>query len=140
MGGRGTYSNGFSPQYQYETVGKIEGVKVLQPKDKSKNLKLPEESHTAENAYVLLDRNGVFHQYREYNSNHEVVLEIGYHHEKSLGDGDVLHIHIHKLPGIDYHNDITTEKRKLTIAEYRHYKKFFKGVTVNEREYFGRVH
>ena len=87
MGGRGTYSTGQSPKYTYETVEKIGDVKVLAPIDKAKSLKLPEESHTAGNKYMLLDKDGGFHQYREYNSNHEVVLEIGYHHERVLGKG-----------------------------------------------------
>lgn len=136
MGGRGTYSRGKRPEYAYETVGKIEGVKVLVPKDKEKALKLPEESHTASTQYILLDRDGVFHQYREYNENHEVVLEIGYHHEAGLGKGDVLHIHIHGKPGIENHGSVTTVKRKLTREEYERYKRYFKGVRINAGKYF----
>ena len=135
MGGRGTFASGNTVPYTYNTVGKIDGVKILKPMDSSKSLKLPEEAHSS-SSYVLLDKDNVFHQYREYNSNHEVVLEIGYHHEKSLGKGDVLHIHIHQKPGIDYHNDPTTEKRKLNHAEYQKYKKFFKGVSIDEGKYF----
>lgn len=136
MGGRGTYADGNNVSYTYETVGMIDQVKVLQPIDKRKSYKLPEESHTAKNSYILLDKDGVFHQYREYDANHRVILEIGYHHEKELGKGDVLHIHIHQKPGIDFHNDPSTEKRKLTHQEYQRYRKFFKGVSINEREYF----
>lgn len=136
MGGRGTYSVGQSPKYDYKTVGKIGDVKVLAPTDKAKALKLPEESHTAGNKYALLDKDGVFHQYREYNSNHEVVLEIGYHHERALGKEDVLHIHIHRKPGIDNHNSPSTVKRKLTRAEYQKYRKLFKGVKIDEGKYF----
>lgn len=135
MGGRGTYASGNNVAYSYETVDKIDGVKVLKPMDSSKSLKLPEESHSS-SSYVLLDNEGVFHQYRDYNSNHEVVLEIGYHHERALGKGDVLHIHIHQKPGIEYHNDKTTEKRLLTRDEYNKYKKFFKGVNIDEGKYF----
>ncbi len=136
MGGRGTYAMGKSVAYQYKTVTKIGGVKVLQPIDATRAYKLPEESHTSGNKYILLDKDGVFHQYREYDNHHKVVLEIGYHHENGLGKGDVLHIHVHKKPGIEYHTDKTTEKRKLNRAEYQKYKRFFKGVTINEREYF----
>ncbi len=135
MGGRGTFAAGKSVAYTYETVDKIDGVKVLKPMDSTKSLKLPEESHSS-SSYVLLDKDGVFHQYREYNDNNEVILEIGYHHEKSLGHGDILHIHVHQKPGIDYHNDITTEKRKLNRSEYEKYKNFFKGVSIDERQYF----
>ena len=135
MGGRGTFANGHNVPYTYKTVGRIDGVKVLQPIDSSRSLKLPEEAHSS-SSYVLLDKDGVFHQYREYNAEHKVVLEIGYHYEKSLGHGDVLHIHIHQNPGIDYHKDPTTVKRKLTKAEYQRYKKYFKGVTIDEGKYF----
>ena len=133
MGGRGTFAVGNNVPYSYETVGTIDGDKILQPIDKKKSYKLPEESHTAKNSYVLLDKDGVFHQYREYDSNHRVILEIGYHQEKGLGKGDVLHIHVHRKPGIDFHSDPSTEKRKLTRKEY---KRFFKGVSINDREYF----
>lgn len=128
MGGKGTYSTGKSPAYTYETVGKIEGVKMLKPIDSKKSLKLPEESHTAGNSYVLLDKNGVFHQYREYNDNHEVVFEIGYHHEKSLGNGDVLHVHVHKIPGVDGHASAEKFTIKPGDSFYEKYKKLFVGV------------
>ena len=136
MGGRGTFASGNQVPYTYETVDIIDGVKVLKPMDSSKALKLPEEAHSS-SSYILLDKDNVFHQYREYNTNHEITLEIGYHHEPGLGKGDVLHIHIHKKPGIDYHNDPTTTKRKLTRAEYEKYKPYLKGVHIDERQYFG---
>lgn len=135
MGGRGTFAAGKSVAYSYHTVAKIDGVKVLQPNDSAKSLKLPEEAHLS-SSYILLDKEGVFHQYREYNSAHEVTLEIGYHHEPALGKGDILHIHIYKKAGIDNHNAPTTIKRKLTRDEYLKYKKYFKGVKIDEREYF----
>ena len=128
MGGKGTYSTGQSPAYTYETVDKIGEVKVLEPIDKSQARKLPEESHTPGTSYVLLDKDGVFHQYREYNDNHEIVFEIGYHHESSLGEGDVLHVHIHKTPGIDGHKSA----QKFVIGPgnpyYEKYKHLFVGV------------
>lgn len=135
MGGRGTYAAGNNVDYTYKAVGKIDGVKILQSIDSTRSLKLPEEAHSG-SSYVLLDKDGVFHQYREYNANHEVIMEIGYHHENAFGKGDILHIHILQKPGIDYHNDPTTIKRKLTRTEYEKYKKYFKGVSINEREYF----
>lgn len=67
MGGRGTFAIGNNIPYSYKTVDKIDGVKVLQPIDDKKSLKLPEEAHSS-SSYVLLDKDGVFHQYREYDS------------------------------------------------------------------------
>ena len=128
MGGKGTYSTGQSPAYTYKTVDHIGDVKVLRPIDETKSFKLPEESHTAGNRYVLLDKDGVFHQYREYNENHEVILEIGYHHEKSLGEGDVLHVHVHTIPGVENHS--SAEKFKIGPGDsyYEKYKHLFVGV------------
>ena len=128
MGGKGTYSAGQSPAYTYETVGKLADVKILRPMDKTKSFKLPEESHTPGNKYVLLDKDGVFHQYREYNDNHEVVLEIGYHYEKSLGKGDVLHVHIHQKPGIENHGSATKYRIGPGDSYYEKYKHLFVGV------------
>ncbi len=130
MGGRGTFASGKSVAYTYETVGKIEGVKVLQPIDKKVSLKLPEESHSKNNNYILLDKEGVFHQYREYNDKHEITIEIGYHHEPKLGQGDVLHVHLYNVPGIDNRK----EAQKFIIGPgdtiYEKYKKYFKGVNL----------
>ena len=128
MGGKGTYSTGKSPAYTFETVGFLGDVKVLRPIDQTKSLKLPEESHTPGNKYVLLDTDGVFHQYREYNDNHEVVLEIGYHHEKELGQGDVLHVHIHNKPGVENHSSATKYKIGPGDPYYEKYKHLFVGV------------
>ena len=127
MGGRGTFSAGKSVLYTYKTVGFVDGIKIINPIDTTKALKLPEESHKS-TGYVLYDKDGVFHQYREYNENHEVILEIGYHHEKSLGKGDVLHAHVHTIPGVDYHQ--TARKFRIYPGDeiYEKYKSLFKGV------------
>ncbi len=127
MGGRGTFAAGNPVPYSYQTVGKIDGIKIVNPMDKSKALKLPEESHSS-TGYVLYDKDGIFHQYREYNENHEVVLEIGYHHEASLGKGDILHAHIHRLPGIDHHSEAVKVILHPGDSLYEKYKKLFKGV------------
>ena len=42
MGGRGTFASGNPVLYSYETVGKIDGVKVLQKLDKKASAGLPE--------------------------------------------------------------------------------------------------
>lgn len=134
MGGRGTYAVGNNVDYTYEVDktfsedGKINDVKILKPMDKTKSLKLPEESHTAGNSYVLLDKNGVFHQFRKYDENHRVILEIGYHQEASLGKGKVLHVHVHNIPGVEGHNSAKKEIIGPGNQYYEKYKKLFKGV------------
>ncbi len=132
MGGRGTFASGNNVAYTYKTVGKINDVKVLQPQNSNNALKLPEESHSSM-AYLLLDKNGVFRQYREYNDRHEVVLEIGYHNEPVLGQDKILHAHIHATPGIINHR--SAQKIRLFPGDplYEKYKHLFKGVS-NERK------
>lgn len=127
MGGRGTFASGNNVKYKYKTVGIIDGVKIINPIDTTKALKLPEESHSSI-GYVLYDKDGVFHQYREYNENHEIIMEIGYHHENKLGKGDVLHVHIHSQPGIDGHKSAKTKILVSSDPIYKKYHKLFIGV------------
>ena len=128
MGGRGSYSGGGNAPYTYKTVGKIEGIKVLQPNNPKDSLKLPEEAHSS-SSYILLDKKGIFHQMRIYNENHEAVFEIGYHNESSLGKGTILHVHIYKSPGELSHKDAKKFKIGPGNKYYEKYKKYFKGVT-----------
>lgn len=63
MGGRGTFTAGNSVPYTYKTVGKIEGVNILQGKDGSSK-GLPIEAHSS-GAYIQLHPDGKFKMYRE---------------------------------------------------------------------------
>lgn len=123
MGGRGTFAAGNTVDYIYKTVGKIEGVKVLQGVDNSSK-GLPAEAHSS-NAYIQLHSDGKFKMYREYDKEHYLVKEIAYHPEPALSGNyePVLHVH-------EYMRDNFTERkpRLLTEAEYEKYKKYFKGL------------
>ena len=125
MGGRGTFAAGNNVPYKYKTVEKSEGVKVLQPIDSKSSFSLPVEAHASGN-YLLLDKAGVFRQYREYNAKHEVTLEIGYHFENTLSKkGEaVLHVHEYSAPGIQNRK----KARIITDEEKKKYRKIFKGV------------
>ena len=124
MGGRGTFASGNPVPYSYETVGYIEGVKVL----KGLNGKhgLPEEAHSSD-AYIKLKPDGTFHEMRIYDKDHYLVLEIAYHPEPKLNGGNksdnVLHIHEYKR---DNFKDRTP--RLMTQKEIEKYKKYLKGV------------
>lgn len=97
MGGRGTFAVGNSVPYTYKTVGKIEGVKVLQGLNGKHGL--PEEAHSS-SAYIKLKPDGTFHEMRIYDANHYLVKEIAYHPEPNLNAGNraenILHIHEYK--------------------------------------------
>lgn len=96
MGSRGTYA---SPQRytkeEYETVGHIYGVKIVQGKGKVHNE--PEYSKTSD-IYVFQNRDGSFKSLRVYDEKTKrVKLEIAYHIEPSINKGNrkdkVLHYH-----------------------------------------------
>ena len=125
MGGRGTYAIGNNVKYQYKTVEKIEGVKVLQRVNESASGGLPEEAHSSK-AYILLDKVGVFHQYIEYDKDHLPIFEIGYHFEKGMSKkGEhVFHVHEYSKPGIENRK----AARAMTKQEFEKYKKYFRGV------------
>lgn len=120
MGGRGTFANGKNVGYTYETVGLIEGVKVLQGVNGKHNL--PEESHRSK-AYILTDSNGKFVRYREFNSDHTSKFDIDYHPEKRISGNYYPIFHIH-----EYKKGVRAPLgRVLTDGEYAKYKKYFKG-------------
>ena len=125
MGGRGTFASGNSSPYTYKTVGRIEGVKVLQLIKEGESFSMPPESHSA-SSYIVLDKTGVFRQYMEYDKNHLPVFEIGYHFEKGLSKvGEpVLHVHEYPVAGIQNRQ----KGRHINMDEYKKYRKYFKGV------------
>lgn len=121
MGGRGTFASGNKVEYTYETVDKVEGIKVL--KGIGGKHGLPEESHSSD-AYIKLKPNGTFHEMRIYD-NHYLLKEIAYHPEPRINNGNrienVLHIHEYKR---DNFND--RQPRLLTQREIKEYKKYLK--------------
>jgi hypothetical protein len=122
MGGRGTFASGNNVAYSYETVGKIEGVKVL----KGLNGKhgLPEESHSSY-AYIKLKHDGTFHEMRIYDKDHYLVKEIAYHPEPNIDKSGEPVLHVH-----EYKRDNFQDRPAKPISEidYNMYKKYFKGV------------
>lgn len=121
MGGRGTFASGNNVAYAYETIGKIEGVKVLQGLGGKHSL--PEEAHSSE-AYIKLKPDGTFHEMRFYDKDHYLTFEIAYHPEPKLDNGakSVLHYHIYDR------NFNRTSAKKLPKAMRKRYGKYFKGV------------
>lgn len=123
MGGRGTFASGNNVDFRWETVSTYNGVKVLNLIDKTPARKLPEEAHSS-NAYLLFDKNGNFYQYREYNPDHTLKFEIGYHREKKLEPSGKRILHVHEYSN----NMMNRTTRHITKKEYDKYKHLFKGV------------
>lgn len=130
MGGRGTFAIGSNADYTYETVGFIEGIKVL----KGLNGKhgLPESSHSS-NAYIKLKPDGTFHEMRIYDNNHTLFIEIAYHPEKSLTGNNhtpVLHYHIYDERFSRNSTGAFMRSPAICLPEVmkRTYKKYFRGI------------
>lgn len=123
MGGRGTFASGNPAPYTYETVGTIDGVKVLRGIGDKHDL--PVEAHSS-GAYIQLypDRN--FKMLRLFDSEHYLVKEIAYHPESTLDKSRKPILHIHEYPVHDDFSKRTT--RLMTEDEYNAFKKYFGGV------------
>ena len=121
MGGRGTFAAGRNVEFTYKAVGTIHGVKVL--KGIGNKHALPEESHTSD-AYIKLKPDGVFHEMRIYDKNHETTLDIAFHRELKLdpSGNNVLHIHRYE-PGFK-----RQKAEPITKEIYDKYSKFVGGV------------
>lgn len=126
MGGRGTFAAGTEVAYTYQTVGIIEGVKVLQGLNGKHGL--PEEAHSGM-AYIKLKPDGTFHEMRIYDKDHYLVMEIAYHPEPKLNNGNrtenILHVHEYQKDNFKHRH-----ARLLTEEEMKKYKKYFKGVKI----------
>lgn len=132
MGGRGTFASGINVAYTYETVGYIEGVKILQPVKASNHHGLPESAHSS-NAYIKLDENGNFKEMRLYDKNHCLYLEIGYHAERKLTGNrqtKILHYHTYDegFSKTKIGSGGRSKAKPLTDEMKEKYRKYFKGV------------
>ena len=114
MGGRGTYAAGNNVPFTYQTVGKVNGIKVLQGIGGKHGL--PEEAHTS-SAYISLHHDGKVKQLRLYNSNLTAKADIEY----SVHQGK-LSLHAH-----DYVGGVRQSARPLTNQEKKEFLKFFGG-------------
>jgi hypothetical protein len=83
MGGCGTFAAGNNVAYTYETVGTIDGIKVLRGIEGSGKHHLPEEAHSS-SAYIKLNNDGSFNMMHIYDTDHYLKLEIAYHREPNI--------------------------------------------------------
>lgn len=122
MGGRGTFAAGKNVGYTYETVDKIEGVKVLKGINGKRGL--PEESHSSA-AYIHLNSDGTFREMRFYDKDHYLVKEIAYHIEPGLNNGNRNKkiLHVHEYP--ERNNFNVRPAHVITETEYKKYKKYW---------------
>lgn len=122
MGGRGAYTEGKQKYYVYETVDKVEDVKVLFGKPGTGLHDLPAEAHSSK-MYLKLNKDGTLNMLRIYGDDHILQAEIAYHPEPNLtGNRDfVLHIHYYDK------NFNRTEAKYLDKETFEKYKKYLVG-------------
>lgn len=123
MGGRGSFAIGNMVAYTYETIGFIEGIKILSGLNGKHGL--PEEAHSS-HAYIKLKKDGTFHEMRVYDKDHYLRFEIAYHPEPSLDKSrkPVLHYHVYDR---NFHR---SSAMKMSKPMKKHFRKYLKGVTV----------
>lgn len=125
MGSRGSFleSGGFSAPAKWQTVGYIDGIKVLRPKDPKAKPNLPGFSNTPSTAYLLLRDNGEFSQLRVFDADRKPILDVdfGKHANKKS-------LHAHKYVNGDREKNPIMLKPGNNI--YEQYKRLFKGVTI----------
>ena len=122
MSGRGTFAIGNNVDYTYETINKIEGVKVLSGKNGKHGL--PEESHSS-TAYIKLRPDGTFYEMRIYDENHYLIKEITCQLEPALNNRERKHsmVYIH-----DYLEKDNFEILPAHLIMKEELQKFFKGM------------
>lgn len=120
MGGRGTFASGIVVPYTFNTVGFIDGMKILEGIDGAHGL--PAEAHSSR-AYVQRLANGNVKTIRFYDKNHRPRFEVAYHPEKKLDPTGKNVLHYHTI-----HGDIAkrSEAKPLTEAMRRRFSKYFK--------------
>lgn len=126
MGGRSSFlsSGGFSTPDQWRSLGLLYGVKVLERKDPQSRVGLPGFCNTPGTAYIAVNAEGKFHQFRQYGKDRRPTFDIDYGMDTPLTGKGRRAIHIH-----DYDQDgVRQPGRWLTEAESKKYGKFFEGV------------
>ncbi len=98
MASRGSKAkNGHITMNEYSTERVTEnGVKILT--GNGNNHSLPDYSHTPNSVYAKLNKYGLLHEMRFYDAKGNIVLEIAYHSEPSLNNGNkepVAHYHVY---------------------------------------------
>ena len=129
MGGNGTFASGKIVAYRWETVGEIDGVRILSLKDKGLSRKLPEEAHSSRMYILQHPDDGTFSQLRIYDHFHRLRFEVGFHREPPLDRSgkSVLHYHVYTYPSGSSHFE-RSEARRLTEKMRKKLGKFMKGV------------
>ena len=134
MSSRGSFAkNGHVTTNEYKTIKVTSsGTKILE--GYGTNHSLPDYAHTPGSIYVKLKKDKkTLHEMRFYDDKGFPIIEIAYHPEPKINNGDRRNsiVHYHTFDGID-HNSVphrmnehpeVKEKYKLFLEEYELYDK-----------------
>lgn len=102
MSSRGSVAkNGHVTTDNYNTVSYVLDAKVLS--GNGNNHSLPDYSHSKNTAYIKLKPDGTLHEIRFYGDNNTPIIEIAFHPEPQLNNGDKKYsvLHYHTFNGLD---------------------------------------
>ena len=129
MGSTGAFlkTGGFGEQGWEDTKKRIAGIKVLRKlTEGNEKQSLPPYSNTPGTAYILLNSDGSFNQYRQYGENRYMEFDVDY---GKHGNEVSLHIHYHTDKVREEPDIIASKKRGIVDKKlYNKFKKFLKGV------------
>lgn len=121
MGSRGAMSaSGKLKRQEWKSVGKMNGIKILEKINAKENRGLPWYCVKPNTAYILLDEEGNFLQLRQYGEDRSPKFDVDFDIHTPLGDEKIPHIH-------EFINGKRQTGRLLTKDEHDKYKKFFEG-------------
>ena len=117
MGGRGAFleTGGFTV-YDFEAVRYVEGIKVLEPKNKEKSWDIPHRSNTPGTSYIKVERHGKTAILRKYGQERKPIMDFEYGI-----DGGVYTWHTHTWKG-----DVKGKAKSMDDAEKERYARLFK--------------
>lgn len=121
MSSRGSLAkNGHITDDEYKTIDiLLHNEKIID--GIGRNHSMPEYSHS-KNAVYIIYKKGIFHAMRIYGKDHMPIIEIAYHPEPNLNNGDRLHSiwHMHRyLPGLDRQDpEYISDKVKKKYKDY----------------------
>lgn len=123
MASRGSFTkNGYVTTDEYETLSEIgEDIKILS--GLGDNHSLPDFAHSPNSVYAKMKFDGkTLHEMRIYDKNGNIIIEIAYHPEPNINNGDrqsnIVHFHLYdglkRLPAMrmDEHPEIKEKYAK----------------------------
>lgn len=130
MGSTGAFlSSGGFTEYNWEEVGKMYGIKILKKKTNDRP-SLPPYSNTPGTAYLLLEDDGSFKQFRQYGEGRKPEFDIDYGQHKS----DKKSLHLHQYINGERQNNphmIVNESGEIMDPKlYNRFKKLLKGLKI----------